>query len=58
MKQNGKELKVSSNMEGNRDAILVQIQSMLEAAGEEELEWFLIFLDTYLRKKTKKRAGR
>lgn len=58
MKQNGKELKVSANMDGNRDAILAQIHSLMDSAGAEELELFLIFLDTYLRKKQQKRAGR
>lgn len=58
MKQNGKELKVSANMDGNRDAILAQIHSLMDSAGAEELELFLIFLDTYIRKKKQKGAGR
>lgn len=41
-----------------REAILVKIQCLMEQAGEEDLELMLIFLDTYLRKKQQKRAGR
>ena len=41
-----------------REAILVKIQCLMEQAGEEDLELFLIFLDTYLRRKKQKRAGR
>lgn len=58
MKQNGKELKLAENMDGNRGESIAKIHSLLEDAGEEELEWFLIFLDTYLRKKKQKRADR
>lgn len=43
---------------GLREAILVKIQRLIEQAGEEDLELMLIFLDTYLRKKQQKRAGR
>lgn len=43
---------------GRREAILVKIQCLMEQAGEEDLELMLIFLDTYLRKKQQKRAGR
>ena len=43
---------------GRREAILVKIQCLMEQAGEEELELFLIFIDTYLRKIKQKRAGR
>lgn len=43
---------------GRREAILVKIQCLMEQAGEDDLELMLIFLDTYLRKKQKKRAGR
>lgn len=43
---------------GRREAILVKIQCLMEQAGEEDLELMLIFLDTYLRKKKQKRAGR
>lgn len=41
-----------------REAILVRIQCLMEQAGEDDLELMLIFLDTYLRKKKQKRAGR
>ena len=41
-----------------REAILLKIQGLMEQAGEEDLELMLIFLDTYLRKKQQKRAGR
>lgn len=41
-----------------REAILMKIQCLMEQAGEEDLELMLIFLDTYLRKKKQKRAGR
>ena len=41
-----------------REAILLEIQRLMEQAGEEDLELMLIFLDTYLRKKQQKRAGR
>lgn len=43
---------------GRREAILVKIRCLMEQAGEEDLELMLIFLDTYLRKKQQKRAGR
>ena len=43
---------------GRREAILMKIQCLMEQAGEEDLELMLIFLDTYLRKKKQKRAGR
>lgn len=43
---------------GRREAILVKIQCLMEQAVEEDLELMLIFLDTYLRKKQQKRAGR
>ena len=43
---------------GRREAILVKIQCLMDQAGEEDLELMLIFLDTYLRKKQQKRAGR
>lgn len=43
---------------GRREAILVKIQCLMEQAGDEDLELMLIFLDTYLRKKQQKRAGR
>lgn len=43
---------------GRREAILVKIQCLMEQAGEDDLELMLIFLDTYLRKKQQKRAGR
>ena len=43
---------------GRREAILVKIQCLMEQAGEGDLELMLIFLDTYLRKKQQKRAGR
>ena len=43
---------------GRREAILVKIQRLMEQAVEEDLELVLIFLDTYLRKKKQKRAGR
>ena len=33
MKQNGKELKVSVNIDGNRDAILAQIHSLMDSGG-------------------------
>ena len=58
MKQNGKELKLTDNMDGNKGEIIAKIHSLLEEAGEEELELFLIFLDTYIRKKNRKRADR
>lgn len=54
MKQNGKELKLADNMDGNRGEIIAKIHSLLDDAGEEELELFLIFLDTYIRKKKQK----
>ena len=41
-----------------REAILMKIQMLMEQAGDEDLELMLIFLDTYLRKKQQKRAGR
>ena len=41
-----------------REAILMKIQRLMEQAGEDDLELMLIFLDTYLRKKQQKRAGR
>ena len=43
---------------GRREAILVKIQWLMEQAWEDDLELMLIFLDTYLRKKQQKRAGR
>ena len=43
---------------GRREEILMKIQRLMEQAGEEDLELMLIFLDTYLRKKQQKRAGR
>ena len=43
---------------GRREAILVKIQCLMEQAEEDDLELMLIFLDTYLRKKQQKRAGR
>lgn len=43
---------------GRREEILMKIQWLMEQAGEDDLELMLIFLDTYLRKKQKKRAGR
>lgn len=44
--------------DGKREAILARIQMLIEEAGTDELELLLIFLDTYLRKKQQKRAGR
>ena len=44
--------------DGKREEILARIQILIEKAGTEELELFLIFIDTYLRKKKQKRAGR
>lgn len=44
--------------DGKREEILARIQMLIEEAGTEELELFLIFIDTYLRKKKQKRAGR
>lgn len=44
--------------DGNREKILERIQMVIEEAGTEELELFLIFIDTYLRKIKQKRAGR
>ena len=44
--------------DGKREEILARIRMLIEEAGTEELELFLIFLDTYLRKKQQKRAGR
>lgn len=44
--------------DGKREEILARIQMLIEEAGTDELELFLIFLDTYLRKKQQKRAGR
>ena len=41
-----------------REEILGRIHMLMGSAGEEELELFLIFIDTYLRKKKQKRAGR
>ena len=41
-----------------REAILMNIRRLMEQAGDEDLELMLIFLDTYLRKKQQKRAGR
>lgn len=43
---------------GRREAILMKIQCLMEQAGNDDLELMLIFLDTYLRKKQQKRAGR
>ena len=43
---------------GRRESILLKIQCLIEQAGEEDLELVLIFLETYLRKKKQKRAGR
>ena len=43
---------------GRREAILAKIQWLMEQAGEDDLELMLIFLDTYLREKQQKRAGR
>ena len=43
---------------GRREAIFVKIQCLMEHAGDDDLELMLIFLDTYLRKKQQKRAGR
>lgn len=58
MKQNGKELKLADNMDGNKGESIAKIHSLLEEAGDEELELFLIFLETYLRKKKQNRTGR
>ena len=44
--------------DGKREEILARIQMLIEEAGTEELALFLIFIDTYLRKKKQKRAGR
>lgn len=44
--------------DGKREEILARIQMLIEEAGTEELELFLIFIDAYLRKKKQKRAGR
>lgn len=44
--------------DGKREEILARIQMLIEGAGTEDLELFLIFIDTYLRKKKQKRAGR
>ena len=44
--------------DGKREEILGMIHRLLDSAGEEDLELFLIFIDTYLRKKKQKRAGR
>lgn len=41
-----------------REEILGRIHRLMDSAGEEELELFLIFIDPYLRKKKQKRAGR
>lgn len=58
MKQNGKELKLAANMDGSRGEIIAKIHSLMDSAGVEELELFLIFIDTYLRKKKQKGTGR
>ena len=44
--------------DGKREEILGRIHRLMDSAGEEDLELMLIFLDTYLRKKKQKRAGR
>ena len=44
--------------DGKREEILWMIHMLMDSAGSEDLELFLIFLDTYLRKKQQKRAGR
>ena len=44
--------------DGKREEILWRIHRLVDSAGEEELELFLIFIDTYLRKIKQKRAGR
>ena len=44
--------------DGKREEILGMIHRLMDSAGEEDLELFLIFIDTYLRKKKQKRAGR
>lgn len=44
--------------DGKREEILGRIHRLMDSAGDEDLELFLIFLDTYLRKKQQKRAGR
>ena len=32
--------------DGKREEILGMIHRLMDSAGEEELEWFLIFIDT------------
>lgn len=44
--------------DGKREEILGMIHRLMDSAGTEELELFLIFIDTYLRKKKQKRADR
>ena len=44
--------------DGKREEILGMIHRLVDSAGEEDLELFLIFIDTYFRKKKQKRAGR
>ena len=44
--------------DGKREEILGMIHRLMDSAGSEDLELFLIFIDTYLRKKQQKRAGR
>ena len=44
--------------DGKREEILGRIHRLMDSAWEEDLELFLIFIDTYLRKKKQKRAGR
>ena len=44
--------------DGKREEILGRIHRLMDSAVDEDLELFLIFIDTYLRKKKQKRAGR
>ena len=44
--------------DGKREEIIGRIHRLVDSAGTEELELFLIFIDTYLRKIKQKRAGR
>lgn len=44
--------------DGKREEILGMIHRLMDSAGTQDLELFLIFIDSYLRKKKQKRAGR
>lgn len=44
--------------DGKREEILGRIHRLMDSAGDDDLELFLIFIDTYLRKIKQKRAGR